>query len=187
MRGSGGSQRRGVQLAGSGVGWRCGRPGKPSAIIAAGLRDFKVVQRRSRGLVVLFLLLDPCLQFRKRVSIYSHGPSGMYALDEPDIASATSPVPAGAGDPDTPMRMPGLCVGQRIVFYIFCLQFPGSPRRASSFRVRVLHPSELFRSSGLWVCNGQWNPFPPASPHNDRHEDIDPRARGDTHRRVSFE
>src|SRR5580692_6677658 len=100
MRGSGGSQRGGVQPAGS-VGWRRGRPGKPLAVIAADLPLLEdlllvlnVVQRWSRGLVVLLLLLDPCLQFRERVSIYSHGPSGMYALDEPDIASATSPVPA---------------------------------------------------------------------------------------------
>jgi hypothetical protein len=112
-----------------------------------------------QGLVVLLLLLDPCLQFRERVSIYSHGPSGMYALDEPDIALAASPVPVGAGDPDTPMRMPGLCVGQRIVFYLFSLQFPGSPRRAFSFRVRFLHPFDFFRSSGLWSITASGIPF----------------------------
>ena len=110
------------------------------------LRVLKVVQRWTKGLVVLFLPFDPCLQFREGVSIYSHGPSGMYALIEPDIASATGPVPAGAGGPDTPMRMPGLCVGDRIVFYLFSLQFPGSPRRAFSFRARFLRPSDLFGS-----------------------------------------
>jgi len=64
---------------------------------------------------VLFLLLDPFLQFRERISIYGHGPAGVHAFSEPDIAMASSPETAGAGDPDTPLRIPGLGLGQSVV------------------------------------------------------------------------
>src|SRR5580692_891570 len=77
-----------------------------------------------RALFVPFLLLDACLQFRERVSINGHGPAGVYVLSELDIAPASSPVPAGAGDPDAPTRMPGSCLGQSVVYCAHGNTFP---------------------------------------------------------------